>query len=309
MAKKRRIPVQFRYYDMPSGQHVFALLGESWRRNYGGDISELHFHNYLEIGICREGAGTLIVEERCLPYQPGMISVLPQNTLHTTNSGEGGICFWEYLFVDVEGFFREYYREDVRKAEWTAAGVNAQAGFFRKEEIFHIYRLTEAIMEEEREQKPGYREIVNGILGALLLMLARGNGRADKTDTGNRGKLRQVMKAVRYLELHYQNDLAVENIAGACHMSESHFRRLFGECMHMTPLEYLNFVRVEKACEQILKTGYSMEMIAEMVGFQSQASFIRNFKEYLGITPYQWKKQAEKEDKMKEFKISAYKGW
>lgn len=309
MVKKPQIPVQFRYYDMPPNRFVFALLGESWRRNYGGDISELHFHNFLEIGICREGGGTLVIEGQNLPYHDNMLSVLPQNTLHTTNSGEQGICFWEYLFVDVEGFFRTYYRDDVRKAEHMAANVAKAAWLLTGEEALPFYRLVEAIMEEERDRKHNSSEVTNGILCALLLLIARKNVGASDLPAGNYSKMRRIMDALRYLELHYQNEMAIETIASVCHMSETHFRRQFRACMHMTPLAYLNFLRVEKACELLRRTDYSVELIAEKTGFQSQSSFIRNFKEYVGKTPYQWKKQIKKENKMTDFKISAYKGW
>lgn len=310
MAKQRKIPVQFRYYDMPLHQHAFALLGESWRRNYGNDVNELHFHNHMEIGICHDGDGILIVEEKSMGYHGGMISVLPQNTLHTTISSKNRICFWEYLYIDVEGFFREYYRDDVRKAEKMAALANARAGFFEKDEIPKIYRLAEAIMEEERDKKHDSIEIVNGILGALLLTIARGNRKLEQKPARTNDKLKQIIEALGFLEKNYKDEILVEDLAAICHMSETHFRRLFGECMHMTPLEYINFIRVEKACELIRYTNYSMEMIAEKTGFQSQSSFIRNFKEYREFTPYQWKKRLQKEEQETvEVKISAYKGW
>ena len=58
MAKKRRKPkMEFRYYQMPAGSPILALLGQKWVQNYGNDVDYLHFHNYMEIGFCYEGAG------------------------------------------------------------------------------------------------------------------------------------------------------------------------------------------------------------------------------------------------------------
>ena len=42
--------VELRYYEMPQGMPVLALLGEKWITEYGAD--PIHFHNYLEIGYC-----------------------------------------------------------------------------------------------------------------------------------------------------------------------------------------------------------------------------------------------------------------
>lgn len=55
MAKKRKPKMELRYYKMPEGSPILALLGQKWVQNYGNDIDYLHFHNYLEIGFCYEG--------------------------------------------------------------------------------------------------------------------------------------------------------------------------------------------------------------------------------------------------------------
>lgn len=45
MAKKKP-KLEFRYYEIEPNEQVLALLGEDWRRAYGNDITNLHFHNY-----------------------------------------------------------------------------------------------------------------------------------------------------------------------------------------------------------------------------------------------------------------------
>ena len=42
--------VEFRYYEMPQGMPVLALLGEKWITEYGAD--PMHFHNYPEREKC-----------------------------------------------------------------------------------------------------------------------------------------------------------------------------------------------------------------------------------------------------------------
>ena len=65
MAKKRKKPkMEFRYYQMPAGSPILALLGQKWRQNYGKGVDYLHFHNYLEIGFCYEGEGHLILGQK-----------------------------------------------------------------------------------------------------------------------------------------------------------------------------------------------------------------------------------------------------
>ena len=47
MARKRKPKMEYRYYEIPAGSPVLALLGDKWVQNYGRDIDYLHFHNHL----------------------------------------------------------------------------------------------------------------------------------------------------------------------------------------------------------------------------------------------------------------------
>ncbi|MDQ9842429.1 AraC family ligand binding domain-containing protein, partial [Acinetobacter baumannii] len=86
---------EYRYYQMPGDSPILALLGEKWRQNYGRDVDYLHFHNFLEIGFCYEGEGTLTFGEDILPFHGREFTVIPRNFPHTTDSVPGNISYWE----------------------------------------------------------------------------------------------------------------------------------------------------------------------------------------------------------------------
>lgn len=116
MSKKRKKTAEFRYYRIPDNQTMMALLGEKWRQTYGRDIDYLHFHNYLEIGYCYEGRGTIVLGEDEYPFRGGgEFTAIPRNYLHTTNSELGNVSYWEYLFVDVEKLLKKWFpdRQDI----------------------------------------------------------------------------------------------------------------------------------------------------------------------------------------------------
>ena len=57
MGKKKKDTIELRFYEIPQNEYVLALLGENWIRDYGHDEVHLHFHNLMEIGVCRNGTG------------------------------------------------------------------------------------------------------------------------------------------------------------------------------------------------------------------------------------------------------------
>lgn len=78
MAKKRKKPkMEFRYYQMPAGSPILALLGQKWVQNYGNDVDYLHFHNYLEIGFCYEGDGVMAFGEAKMRFSGREFTVIP----------------------------------------------------------------------------------------------------------------------------------------------------------------------------------------------------------------------------------------
>ena len=307
---RRKKEIQFRYYEIPQEEPCLALLGEAWVRSYGDGIDCLHFHNYMEIGFCYEGDGEVVLDEESVPYRSNMFSIIPKNYPHNTNSTGFALSRWEYLFIDVEVFLRETYRDNQIFADDLIAVINNRAWTVEVDEYPETAGLIRGIMEEMRYKKDFYSESVRGMMLSLLMNIARmnhkGSGKVRKQSSG----VSQMTVALHYIGKHYAEDLTIGDLAGVSHMSETHFRRVFQKTMNMTPSDYLNLVRVQMACEHMKKHTDSMEMVAEKCGFQSISTFNRNFKKILGITPYQWKIHPENyEAKLLNYKISTYRGW
>ena len=63
--------------------------------------------------------------------------------------------------------------------------------------------------------------------------------------------MRQIADALTFVNDHYQEEVKVCTLAQVCGMSETSFRKVFEEYVHMLPMEYVNLVRVQYACEQM----------------------------------------------------------
>ena len=309
--KKKQDKLEFRYYEIPQNQPLLALLGEKWVQNYGYGIDFLHFHNYMEIGYCYGGTGDLILDDEVRRFDGKMYSVIPKNFPHTTNSDINTISRWEYLFVDVENFLHDVYRDNPMFAEDLIKRINSRAIFVSEEENADLGRLILNICDEMRNKQEFYVETVRGMLQSLLLGIARMNKAAGNQKVRNQmTSITQIAKALDYVSDNYDKEIQIKNLADICHMSETHFRRIFERNMNMTPADYVNLVRIQMACEYMKKHQDCMETVAIKCGFQTISTFNRNFKKTLGITPYQWKSHPENyEGKLLNYKISALKGW
>ena len=262
----------------------------------------------IEIGYCHYGAGELVIEEDQYRFGAGMVSCIPANFLHVTKSDTHVRAFWEYLYISPADILKQQGKP-MQETRNIIDAVNRSAFFIKVEENPIFVTLIRAIFEEMQNKNAYYRECVGGLAYTLLYEIARFNGRGNVQSCGKNNSL-QLENAIEYVERNYPNNFKIADLANECHMSETHFRRVFQEKMNMTPVEYVNFVRIKKACELIDKTDISMEDVAEKVGFITPSTFNRNFRRIIGTSPYQWKKRPDNhEGKLLEYKISALKGW
>ena len=312
MAKKRKKPkMEFRYYQMPAGSPILALLGQKWVQHYGENIDYLHFHNYLEIGFCYEGQGRMLLGEEEVRFSGREFSVIPPNYPHTTDSDLGTISRWEYLFIDVEGFLRSFLDTPV-KADKVIQRIYSKALFLEENQSPSISAKILKIMNIMRDGEEFYLEEAKGILASLLVEIARLNRRSEEERVEEeKGKLTNMITRVQdFVSYHYMEDIKVKDLAQSCHISETHFRRVFTSYMKMSPLEYINTVRINTACELLETTDAPVADVAHKCGFTTNSTFNRNFKHLMGVTPLEWRKRPESyEQQLLRFNIHSEKGW
>ena len=313
MAKKKRQVAEFRYYKMPENCALFALLGERWRQEYGRDIDFLHFHNYLEIGYCYDGRGVMTLGEQEYQYSGSEFTVIPKNYLHTTNSAPGTLSSWEYLFVDVDRLLDKNVSGTPGHAENLIRRINSRAIFAKSSEYPKVAELIRSVMDVMRRHELFCQEEAEGLMLALLSEVARKN-ESSNGETGNaRGGMKSdelIFRILDYISEHYSEDLKVNDIACWAHISETHFRRIFSSYMNMSPLEYINQVRIQAACEYLKKTDEPVAMIAAKCGFPVNSTFNRNFRHLMGESPAEYRKRPENyEQQILKFQIHSEEGW
>lgn len=313
MGRRKKEIREFRFYEIPHGEDALVLVGDEWVRVYGHDEFRLHFHNLMEIGICRYGKGKMFMEKEEIFYGDGTITVIPENFPHITISEGLKENFWEYIFFDPSMIVKELYPDQLMVQTDILNALNKWPLMIESEDYENITVMINQICDEARKKEPYYEKKIGFLLRALVLELIRINKNIDAAEINasyDDTSMSFVTKSINYMYEHYSNKILAKELADACSLSETHFRRVFEASMNMSPMDYLNFIRVQKACELMKTSQHQMDVIATMVGFNSQSSFNRNFKKFLGTTPYNWKINPERyENQMDNYRIKALKGW
>jgi len=99
----------------------------------------------------------------------------------------------------------------------------------------------------------------------------------------------KVGKALAIIHHRPGDDWSVHRLAEQVSMSPSRFAARFSESVGDTPMAYLTKWRINLACRELTSNKYSVNQVAESVGYESPAAFSRAFKKHMGETPVAWR--------------------
>ena len=94
-----------------------------------------------------------------------------------------------------------------------------------------------------------------------------------------------MQNASVWMQVHYNEKIAVEEIAAQYNMSRATFYRAWKRHFNISPIQYLLDLRLNAAAQMLRDTPLSIARIADEVGFCGVDAFHRKFKSKYGFTP------------------------
>ena len=103
-------------------------------------------------------------------------------------------------------------------------------------------------------------------------------------------KKEKIKPAAEYILNHYEENLSGCRFGKMCKITETYFRKLFKAVYGMSPVQYINEIRIDRARGLIANSNLSLAEIAGKVGFSDAYYFSRVFKKNTGVSPSSYKK-------------------
>jgi AraC family transcriptional regulator len=139
--------------------------------------------------------------------------------------------------------------------------------------IWNLHRGTNDILSKLEFQNT-VLELIVSILGAEPLVSGNGPVLHDSID-----------RAKHFILQNYADDISIEDIAKASHVSPFHFSRVFKRRTNYSPHQFVREVRLHKACLLLLDSRLNITDIGYASGFLNADYFVTLFKKKLGMTP------------------------
>ena len=123
----------------------------------------------------------------------------------------------------------------------------------------------------------------------MRLIVARLLADVPLTPTPEMKSIDLTSRLVEYLSKNFLLPLSLDDVAKALGVSRYHVSHVFSARLKTSFSEYLNFLRLDYACELLQTTGKSISDISLDAGFSSQRTFNRAFQSRFGLSPRQYR--------------------
>ena len=107
----------------------------------------------------------------------------------------------------------------------------------------------------------------------------------------SKSKYDLILPAVEYIHQNYFNKpITVKNLAKKCMITPEYFRKIFKYFLGVSPLNYVNDLKIKRAKELIKSGLYTVSEVCFLSGFIDVSHFSRVFKKATGVSPSQYLK-------------------
>ncbi|MGN1418757.1 MAG: helix-turn-helix domain-containing protein [Acutalibacteraceae bacterium] len=252
---------------------------------------QMPFHWHIDYELLRVLSGELVLSlnTNTIKLCAGDVILIQDGVVH---GGTPFDCVYECIDFDLNSFplsgtVCKKELDDLQNHRVTLCKTFPA----ESEEVTVSNRLFQTL---ESPQK-GYEFTALGLIFELIGLILRNHrySDADESKSRNSKRVRQLKNALRLIREKYNTLLTLEDLSAAAGMSPKYFCRFFVEMTGRTPIDYLNYYRVECACEQLLYSDESVTEIALSCGFNDLSYFVKTFKKYKGITPGKFRSRRE----------------
>lgn len=247
-----------------------------------------HHHEEYEIYFLISGNRKYFVQNTIYTLQPNQVVIFKPNTPHQVTVNLNVPYERHLVYVTPQLFSEIINNNPSLKSIFDFQLFNLSDSDFAKA----LDIISEINKELERNDEYSQCMIKN-LLGALLMFICRHNDTSNLVL--NKSDLR-IQSVINFILEHYSEHITLSDCAKIACMHYNTFSAVFQKETAIGFKDFLIRIRIDKGCELLETTDYSITKIAELTGFCTATHFTSTFKNLLNISPkeYRSRHQIEK---------------
>lgn len=277
------------YLEMPK---IDPKLGFKFIKNRGDILTTPHWHREYELILLTKGKLNLGINDKQYQLQDTGIAFFKSGDIHYIVATPDSNRF-------VYQFDMNLFNESMVKDSNLVTRLNSisQVSTFWSDAVNkEMHDILMLIVEEENKSATDMNFIITSLMYHLIsIMIRKLPTTKDVKDLDVNLKSKEILetlnKVFTYVESNYQYRISLEDVSGQAGFSPYYFSRFFKKNVGQTFIEFLNNYRIDKAKWEIINTDNSISNILTRVGFSSNKTFYRNFKNQVGVSPNQYRQR------------------
>jgi AraC-like DNA-binding protein len=259
--------------------------------------SPFHSHPELELVYVKESFGKRIIGNSVMPFEPGDMVFLGSDLPHVWLNDE---MYYQGISTLKANAIVVYFSKDIFGPAFYELKETQKINelFFQAGKGISIVGKTNKQIAKKLEKlllKKDFEVIIG--LFEILSLLSESQDRVyinnEASSSAHKDfKKDRLSEVFQYVNENYKKDIVLVEIAAIANMTPTSFCRMFKLKTKKNFVEYLNEIRVSKACKFLLETDLSMSEIAYECGYKTASNFNKLFKKLMGMTPSEFKKSA-----------------
>lgn len=242
------------------------------------DIVPLHYAQTIEILLCEDLCGEIVIDNRRYSLEGTQAFVIPPYTVHSNvvRPCKGTMFVFKISFQEMNRYFN--VRNYLAIRDLTLGQLQ-----YLCPEYGAVRRIVDALMEKDGDLMACLPYIV-ALFGILSAYADR---QRDASAAHFHFKSSSLQELIRWTNENYARKITIDEVAKLAGYSKYHFCAQFKAQTGMTYMKYLNSVRVSYAC-LMLRNGESVQTVGGSCGFENTSHFIQVFKKIQHMTPHQY---------------------
>lgn len=192
-------------------------------------------------------------------------------------------ALWEHLLADKEDYYRD---SEIETGEYLPNRSKQGTIHLNPRELTFVASLFNSMFEAPSPDESFNMLKKKAFAEVILLELHQALQRQKlvyKVHSG--GKQAAISDVLVYMEENMTEALDFDLLAEKYGFSTNHFRKIFLDTTGLSPVKYMNRLRIARACEYMQHEHRSAREAAELVGFVDMNYFSRTFKQFMGCPP------------------------
>jgi AraC family transcriptional activator of mtrCDE len=150
-----------------------------------------------------------------------------------------------------------------------------------------LRRIVETIQAELEDDRLGAAVVASSLATSLMMLVLRSHFENGHESQGILALLarRQTARALASMLAELARDWTLDELAERASTSRATLVRHFRTAVKMAPLTFLSELRLTFARHRMLAKNLPLAVIAEGVGYQSEAAFSRAYHRRYGVAP------------------------